>query len=427
MTSSFAPQRMVLDNGLTVVHQCNPASPAAIASLSIVAGAVLEPVEQGGLATLTAAALRRGTTSRSKRDIGEILDYRGAHLGCSASRHGTSLVAKMRAVDAADLLELMADCARNPVFPSEELEKLRGNRLTALREDLDDPDTMASRGFREILYPAGHPYASPVRGTVETIESLEVEELHAFHAAHYAPSAALLIVVGAMDWSETSALAQQHFGTWRGSDRGGYRGAQDEIPDVPVSAAVERRLDMPDKAQISLLMGHSGIRRADPRFYSAALMNSVLGRFAMGGRLGRVVREEQGMAYYTYSDFSAGLGAGPFSVRAGVQPQHLVAAIAAIREQIEAVRDNGVQAEELDDARAAAIGSLPRTLESNEGMAALLHQIELFDLGWDYPERYAEIMADVDLDSVNAAAGELLHPEALSLSAAGPLQATATQ
>ena len=133
------------------------------------------------------------------------------------------------------------------------------------------------------------------------------------------------------------------------------------------------------------------------------------------------------MAYYTHSEFSAGLGAGPFSVRAGVQPQHLAAAIAAIREQIEAVRDNGVQAEELDDARAAAIGSLPRTLESNEGMAELLHQIELFDLGWDYPERYAEIMADVDLDSVNAAAGELLHPEALSLSVAGPLQATATQ
>lgn len=427
MTSAFAPQRAVLDNGLTVVHQHNPASPAVIASLSIVAGAVLEPVEQSGLATLTAAALRRGTTSRSKNDIGEILDYRGAHMGCSASRHGASVVAKMRAVDAADLVELMADCVRNPVFPSAEIEKLRGNRLTALREDLDDPDTMAARGFRELLYPAGHPYAPPVRGTIETIESIGVEQLHAFHAAHYAPSAALLIVVGAVNWDETVSLAQQHFGTWQGSDRGGYRRAQDEIPDVPLGAAVERRLDMPDKAQISLLMGHSGIRRADPRFYPASLMNSVLGRFAMGGRLGRVVREEQGMAYYTYSDFSAGLGAGPFTVRAGVQPQHLAAAISSIRAQIETVRDEGVQAAELDDVRAAAIGSLPRTLESNEGMAGLLHQIELFDLGWDYPDRYVEIMSAVDLDAVNAAASELLHPEALSMSVAGPLEVTPTE
>jgi len=427
MTSSFAPQRAVLDNGLTVLHQHNPASPAVIASLSIVAGAVLETVEQGGLATLTAAALRRGTTSRSKNDIGEILDYRGAHFGCSASRHGASLVAKMRGVDAADLLELMADCACNPVFPAEELEKLRGNRLTALREDLDDPDTMAARGFREILYPAGHPYAPAVRGTVETVESIEVEQLRAFHAAHYAPSAALLIVVGAVDWDEAMSLARQHFGSWQGRDRGNYRAAQAEVPEMPIGAAAERRLDMPDKAQISLLMGHSGIRRTDPRFYAASLMNSVLGRFAMGGRLGRVVREEQGMAYYTYSDFSAGIGAGPFTVRAGVQPQHLAAAIASIREQIETVRDDGVQAAELDDVRAATIGSLPRTLESNEGIAGLLHQIELFDLGWDYPDRYAEIVTSVDLDAVNASASELLHPEALSLSVAGPLQATPTQ
>jgi len=308
----------------------------------------------------------------------------------------------------------------------DELEKLRGNRLTALREDLDDPDTMAARAFREILYPAGHPYAPAVRGTVETVESIEAEHLRGFHTAHYSPSAALLIVVGAMNWEETVALAERHFGTWQGSDRGGYRGAQDEIPDVPIGAAVERRLDMPDKAQISLLMGHSGIRRADPRFYAASLMNAVLGRFAMGGRLGRVVREEQGMAYYTYSDFSAGLGPGPFTVRAGVQPQHLAAAVASIREQVEAVRAEGVQAAELDDARAAAIGSLPRTLESNEGIAGLLHQIELFDLGWDYPDRYVEIMAGVDLDAANAAARELLHPEALSLSVAGPLSPAST-
>ncbi len=423
MKSSFTPRRVVLDNGLTLIHQHNPISPAVIASLSVAAGAVQEPAAQGGLATLTASGLRRGTTSRSKRDIGEVLDYRGAHLGSSASRHSTSIVAKMRAVDTADLIELMADCVRNPVFPAEEIEKLRGNRITALREDDDDPDVMAARGFREMLYPAGHPYAASVRGTIETIESIELEQLGTFHADHYAPSAALLIVVGAASWEDTLALAQQHFGGWNGADRGGYRAAHDEIPDVPIGPAVERRLDMPDKAQISLLMGHSGIRRTDPRFYAAALMNLVLGRFAMGGRLGRVVREEQGMAYYTYSDFGAGLGAGPFTVRAGVQPQHMAAAVSSIREQVEIMRASGVKQGELDDAKSAAIGSLPRTLESNEGMAGFLHQIELFDLGWDYPDRYAEIMSAIDVEAASAAASELLHPEALSLSVAGPLQA----
>jgi len=426
MTSAFAPQRAVLDNGLTVLHQHNPASPAVVASLSIVAGAMREPAEHAGLATFAAAALRRGTQSRRKHEIGETLDFRGAHLRCSASRHGASLVAKMRAVDAADVLELLADCALHPSFPAAEFEQLRGNRLTSLREELDDPDTMAGRGFRELVFPVGHPYRASVRGTAETIEAIDVDQLHEFHAAHYHPSAALLVIAGALSWDDALALANEHLGEWQGPDRGGYRAAQDEVPDVPVSPATEHRHEMPDKAQVSLLMGHAGIRRADPRFYAAALMNSVLGRFAMGGRLGRVVREEEGMAYYTYSDFGAGLGAGPFTVRAGVQPQHVDAAVAAIHEQIARVREHGIEAAELDDARAAAIGGLPRTLESNEGMAGLLHQIELYDLGWDYPGRYPAVMEAVELDAANDAARDLLHPEALSLSVAGPLQSEST-
>jgi zinc protease len=425
LSSAFAPQRAVLDNGLTLIHQHNPASPAVVASLSIVAGAVLEPADKAGLATLAAAALRRGTATRSKQDIGEILDFRGAHLRCSASRHGAGLVAKMRATDAAAVIELLAECARQPSFPQAELDQLRGNRLTAFREELDDPDVMASRGFREIIYPDDHPYRSSTRGTAETIGGIEVADLIAFHAAHYAPSAAVLIIAGALPWDDARGLAETHFGDWRGADRGGYRAAQVDVPDIDVGEAREFRLDMPDKAQVSLLMGHAGIRRADPRFYAAALMNAVVGRFAMGGRLGRVVREEQGMAYYTYSNFGAGLGAGPFTVRAGVQPQHLAAATSSIREQLAEVREGGVTQAELDDARGAAIGSLPRTLESNEGMAGLLHQIELFDLGWDYPARYAEVMEGVDLAAANSAARELLHPDRLSTAIAGPLSAAA--
>ena len=426
MSAGFNPRRQVLDNGLTLVHQHNPLSPAVVVSLSFAAGAVGDPTEKAGLASLMAPALRRGTGSRSKRDIGEILDFRGAHLRCSSSRHSTSLVAKMRGADADEMFDLVADCARNPTFPAEEVEQLRGNRLTSLWEDEDDPDVMAGRGFRDLLYPSGHPYGVPARGTLETIPGISAEDLTAFHARWFDPSAALLVVVGDIEWERVVDLTGRCFGDWTGEGRGGYRAAQTSVDDAPIGTAQQAWHDMPDKAQVSLLMGHAGIRRADPRFYAAALMNSVLGRFAMGGRLGRVVREEQGMAYYTYSSFSAGWGAGPFTVQAGVQPEHLDASVASIREQVTATRDAGVEAAELDDARAAAIGSLPRTLESNEGMAGLLHQIELFDLGWDYPARYSEIMSEVDLDAANAAARDLLHPDAMVLSAAGPLGDRAT-
>lgn len=419
--ADFSPHRVVLDNGLTVLHQENAASPAVVAALYVAAGACFEAPAAAGLATLTAGALRRGTATRSKTEIGEVLDFRGAHLRCSAGRHSASIVTKMRAVDTPALLELTADCARNPSFPADELEKLRGNRLTSLREDLDDPDAVAGDSFREMMYPEGHPYRAPIRGDLTTVETIQTADLRAFHARQYHAASAMLVIVGAISQDEALALVREHFGDWESGAAAGYRQAQVEIPDVPLLPVDDSRSDMPDKAQLSLLMGHAGIRRTDARYYAAILMNAVLGRFAMGGRLGKSVREEQGMAYYTYSGFGAGLGPGPFAVRAGVQPQHLEAAIDSIRTQVGRMRDEGVTEAELDDVRSAAIRSLPQALESNEGIAGLLHEIEMFDLGLDFPTRYPGVLEGVDVGAANAAAGELLHPDHLSVSVAGPL------
>ena len=177
---------------------------------------------------------------------------------------------------------------------------------------------------------------------------------------------------------------------------------------------------MPDKAQVDIALGHASIRRTDERYYAASLMNTILGRFAMGGRLGRSVREEQGMAYYTYSAFGGGLGPGPFVVRAGVQPQHVEAAVEAVLAEIRRIRTEPVTADELDNAKAATIRALPRALESNEGAAGLLHEIEMFDLGLDYLEQLEGLIGGVDAEAVQEAARDLLCPDAYALSIAGP-------
>jgi len=152
-------------------------------------------------------------------------------------------------------------------------------------------------------------------------------------------------------------------------------------------------------------------------------MNMVLGRFAMGGRLGRSVREEQGMAYYTYSAVDAGLGPGPFVVRAGVQAVHVEPAVKSILAEIERIRSEPVAEEELENAKLAMVRSLPRMLESNEGIAGFLHQVELFDLGADYLDRYAEAIGAIDSAAVTAAARDLLDPEHYALAIAGPYAA----
>ncbi|HJO04588.1 MAG TPA: pitrilysin family protein [Acidobacteriota bacterium] len=422
MTSGFAPTRVQLDNGLVVMHQSNLASSAVTVSLSVAAGACFESAGQAGLATLVARGLTRGTELRDKAAVGEVLDFQGAHLGGTAGRHTAGLVAKSRADDMPEIVELLAECARRPSFPDAEVSKLVGDRLTALREDLDDPAIVAMHSLRELVYPEQHPYAARVRGTPATVEAIRADDLREFHARFFGPSAALLIVAGNVDADTAVAIVQGAFEGWADQEsRGGYRLAQCAVGDVAPPHEVQRRVEsMPDKAQVDIALGHASIRRTDERYYAASLMNTILGRFAMGGRLGRSVREEQGMAYYTYSAFGGGLGPGPFVVRAGVQPQHVEAAVEAVLAEIRRIRTEPVTADELDNAKAATIRALPRALESNEGAAGLLHEIEMFDLGLDYLEQLEGLIGGVDAEAVQEAARDLLCPDAYALSIAGP-------
>lgn len=423
--AAFAPSRTVLDSGLTVLHQHNPVSGAVTVSLSFAAGSVLDPAGSEGLASLMARGLTRGTEERSKSEIGELLDYRGAHLSGSSGRHSAGLVAKARAEDFEVLLELMVDCARNATFPDDEVGKLIGDRLTALREDDDDPATVVGKVFRELVYPAAHAYHRRHRGSAESIATLAAEDLRAFHRQRFQPSAALLVVVGGVERERSTAAVESAVAAWRGAeDLGGYRKARVRVDDAPsLTESRERRVSLPEKLQADIALGHPGIRRDDPQYHAAALMNVILGRFAMGGRLGRSVREERGMAYYTYSSLDASIGPGPFVVRAGVAPGNVDVTVEAILAEMRRMRDESVEPGELDDAKAATVRSLPRTLESNEGMAGLLHQIELHGLGLDYLDRFPGLIAAVTGESVHAAAQAILRPDAYGLAVAGPVAA----
>jgi len=423
----FAPERFVLPNGLVVLHQPNPTSPAVSISLRVAAGACLETSETTGLANFCGSMLKRGTTRRSKQEIGEVLDFTGSHLGSSAGRHTAGVGAKARSADFEQMMELVAECALTPSFPEAEVERTRGNLLTAIREDEDDTRQVAMDGLRQLVYAPDHPYSWHLIGTEETIAQHHRDDLAAFHARHFRAQASALVVVGAVDLDQAMTAAERYFGSWPiGADEVsgqalGLIAALPEIPDASSPASAVRKVStMPAKAQADIALGHPGIRRADVDYYAVTVMNMILGRFAMGGRLGYSVREEQGMAYYTFSTFEAGFGPGPFVVRAGVHPDNVDAAIDSIVVELQRICTEAVGEKELDDATSALIRSLPRALETNEGLATTLHTIEQYDLGLDYLERYPQLIGAISVDDVLAAARDHIHLERFGVSIAGP-------
>jgi zinc protease len=138
------------------------------------------------------------------------------------------------------------------------------------------------------------------------------------------------------------------------------------------------------------------------------------------GRLGKSVRGKQGLAYYAYSDLRGGLGPSPWLVSAGVNPMNVSRAISSIRDEIRLLQQELVPADELADNKGFVLGSLPLHLETNSGVSDVLLDIELYELGLDYLQKYPETINAITAEQIQAAAEKYLNPDIYALAVAGP-------
>jgi zinc protease len=178
---------------------------------------------------------------------------------------------------------------------------------------------------------------------------------------------------------------------------------------------------MPHKSQVDLALALPAVPRSHPDYYALNMANLILGSLGLMGRLGERVREQQGLAYYVYSRLSARLWAGDWIANAGVDPDHVDRAIESILAEVRRLRDEPVSDAEIEDAKANLIGSLPLRLETNDGVAGFLLNLEYYGLGLDYLERYPGRVQSLTKQDLLAAARRYLDPEQVAVVVAGPV------
>ena len=340
----------------------------------------------------------------------------GASFGISGATHTTGFGAKSLAEDLPLVLDVLADTLRHPAFPDHQVEKLRGEILADLAERAHDTRRMASLTFQELAYPEGHPYAISPSGYPETVKAIRRRDLVDFYAGGYGAAGTVIVVVGAVETDDVLARVESAFGDWQGSM---YR--REPLPEVPrIEQAREATVAIPDKAQADIVLGYPGPSRLHPHFLDARVCNTILGVFGLMGRLGEKVRDEQGLAYYAYSQLSGGPGPGPWRIVAGVNPDSVQQALDSIRTEIRRIREEPVSTEELRDTQAYLTGSMPLHLETNGGVAGSILTMERYGLGLDYLERYGHLIQQVSPERVQAAAQRWLDPDAYALAVAGP-------
>ncbi len=409
--------RRELPNGLVVLARENFNAQSVVLTGLTRTGAIFDTPQTLGLADFSTEALLYGTANRSFEAIHETLEGLGADLEISAGTSSTGFGGKALAEDLGVLLDVLQDALRYPTFPADHVERLRGEYITSLQMQQHDTRYRAGEAFRALAYPANHPYHYSSDGTLETIPTLSRDLLVDYHRRTFGPRGAIVVVVGAVPAEAALDAVEAALGGWTNPDQP----PQPVIPPAPALTGVHQEsVIVPGKTQSDLVLGVPGPSRADPEFHAARLVNNVLGLFGMMGRLGKTVREAQGLAYYSYSLVEGESGPGPWRVMAGVNPANVGRAVESILAEIERITREPVSAEDLADNKANFTGRLPLQLENNEGVASAILRMEHHALGLDYLRTYADTINALTADDLLAAAQKYFKPGAYALAVAGP-------
>lgn len=400
-----APKRVVLKNGIVLLLQERHSIPTVVFNIKIKAGSIYEPDELAGLANLTAGLLTEGTKTRSSRQIAEEIDFVGGSVGASANSDYASASLSILKKDINLGLEILSDVLMNPAFDEKEIERERSQTLASIINQKDEPGAIASKAFSKILY-LKHPYWRPVEGLEETLPKIKKDDIEKFYKKYYRPNNTIMAAVGDITLDEAVSLIEKYFGKWEK--------AKVSLPKIPSPPKLtNKNIEIIDKdlTQATIHLGHVGISRKNPDFYTLIVMNYILGGGGFSSRLVEDIRDNQGLAYSVSSGFDAGLYEGPFKVTMQTKNENANKAINAILKHIEEIRTNPVKDDELNDTKSYIVGSFPLRLDTNSEMAGLLSMIEFYDLGLNYFTEYPKKINAVTKEQILKAAKKYLDPK----------------
>ncbi len=406
--------RITLKNGLTVLVRENHLAPVTVMEGSLRSGSVYVAAEQAGLASLTASMLMRGSENCNYDSFNERIEDVGANFSISSSDHSTDFGYTCLSEDFGSMLSLLSETLQRPLFPDEHLRRLRRQRLVSIQERDQDTSQVANLRFLEAMY-GDHPYGRSNIGYEETVQRITRQGMLDFYSDTFGPSSAVIAVSGDVETERVIEQIERQLGAWTGPE---------SLPDIPApdTRAVQRQLtfELLDKVQADIVMGCPAVARDHPDFHPIRLANTILGRFGMMGRLGERIRGEKGLAYYAYSTYDASPLAGAWFANAGVNPYNAAITIESIMAEFERLGAQMVSSEELADSQAYMTGIVPLALETNEGIANTLLQMEWYGLGLDYLQRYNDIIYSITAEDVQRVAATYLQPDRCLTVLAGP-------
>ncbi len=390
-------------------------NPVISMSFAFKGAAALDPVGKAGLANLVSALLDEGAGDLDSQAFQRRLEDGAITLRFSAGKDNFSgnfrtLTENMD--EATELLRLAVTSAR---FDVEPVERIRAQVMANVRRELEDADTIASDALFAQLFPS-HGYGRRTDGTLETIGAIERKDLVAFANQRLVRSRLTIGISGDITEGEAQKFIENAFGDLPMGE------VEPPVAEVQAQASGMLSVIKRDFPQSAILFGHGGIKRDDPDFYAALIMNHILGGGSFTSRLYEEVREKRGLVYSIGTGLAAFDHAGAIIGSAGTANARAAETIAIIRQQWGHMAEGGATDAELADAKTYVIGSFPLRFTSSRAIARILVSMQLNHLGADYLDKRKDIINAVNADDVRRVAARLLDSDRLNMVVVGQPQ-----
>ncbi len=401
-------ETFTLENGLKVFVVKNTKLPRVSFTLVLEKDPILE-ADKAGMTGFVGEMMTAGTTNRTKDQLDEEIDFIGASLSASANSMFASSLKKHQG----KILELMADVLFNPVFPQEELDKLKKQSLTGLAQSKDNPDAISGRLTLALVYGKNHPYGEVATET--TINNVTVEDVKSYYQTYFKPNIAYLAIVGDMDKAEAEVVVKKYFASWKSGKVPTFsypvpqRQAKNTVALVDRSTSVQTVIDIAQPLEMKI---------GDADYISSRLLNQILGG-GSSSRLFMNLRESKGYTYGAYSSIGADKLTAQFSANASVRTEVTDSAVYEFMNEIVNLVDKGVTEEELVKAKSNLAGSFGRSLESPATIANFALNTVRYDLPKDYYATYLQKMNALTVEQINATAKRLIDPTKMYVTVVG--------
>lgn len=405
-------QEVVSPSGIRAWLAQDRTTPVIAMNFAFAGGGTLDPVGKDGATRMMSALLDEGAGPYDSTQFQAEIEAVAAQLSFNADADYVTGSLRTLSDKRERAFELLRLALSEPRFAEPDVERIRGQMLSNLRASTTSPNWIAGRALSKALF-GDHPYGRPSDGTLDSIPGIKVEDLRAAHKRAFVRGGLTVAVVGDIAPAELATLLDRAFG---GVPAGGVTARIAEWTKAPPGKTIVLQRDFP---QSVVVLARQGLKRDDPDWFPAFLMNYILGGGGFNSRLTEEIREKRGLAYGVSTALQPYAAGGLYVGSVATANARVGESLDLMKQQMRLLAEKGVTAEELANAKTYVTGSFALSFSSSGAIASLLLTAQLDKLGRDYFDRRNALIEKVTAEDIQRVAKRLLDPETYTIVVVG--------